>query len=492
MTDTTETEIAVREPLDDETFKSFFQKKKDNDETIESIEQFDEFRDNFLKTFRPHMTPAGTATARECDELLCQELETLAKACLATKNMAKEGKITPESTTVKGQKSIADMTTAMKSCEQSVDKYLPKTSNAEKQAGYTKFELAAVLIKDGFRAYGLMAATRDYAAAMVSEGGALSEVLNDGQLQIAMYYFTALEAFCETMADLGMYEVMEKLTELYKIRPRARKKKKKQFDRNDGRDALSDSEHEKGAAATDEPDQEEGPMFENRIKDRPANQKSRAIIDKGWSLGFAPGEQITDPNSKKGKSKKKKKKDAKNKKPKSLRSKGGESGDAASVDTADTGDGDGTSGDPNDAAASSKPSSSKKKKGKGGEPSSDNDKDGTETTDDEEDDDDGEDDGSSSEEEDDEDDDDEDDDYIYYFDPVQQIVGKLPRTACATEKLILLTSELPKQSSKETHDGIVEDWDTKDEENPGKTDLIITMKEVLRGKATDKVDGLQD
>ncbi len=460
----------AEEKLTDETIKSFV--RKSETETIGSHEEFEDWKDEFLKTFRQYLNPIGTATAREVDEELCLELENLAKACLETKKFVKEGKITPDYCSVSGQRCINEMITMVKNCEASIEAYVPKTKALEKKCGYTKFELAAVLVRDGFRAYGLMTATRDYLVSLVTEGGALSEVLKPNQLTIAMYYLLRLEAFQEFMADLGMYQMMEQCVEIYKIRPRNKKKKK--FNRNGKKDALDDSTDDERAARKVQPptppvvpepeseSEEEGPMFQNKHKDGP---KMRAIIDNGWSVGFMPGEEIRAPN---GKSKKANRKN-KNKKMSSHNRGGDEDGNDNGTDN-----------------NNNNKSNNKSSKSKGKD--DDDHTNQTDTTDDED-----EDEGSSSEE------DEEDEEYIYYFDPVQGIVGKISRASCLKERFILSTD---RKGKKETYDGLVEHWDPKKSDDdaaaaggggemmPGKMELIGTMKEVLRGRAETKVGGL--
>jgi len=472
--------------VNEKQLKSFFSEKTGDDaNNIDSIEHFQCFKEEFLQTFRDHLDPVGTATAREADEELYDELEVLARACLHTKNLVKEGKITPDSSTVTGQKSINELVTHLKKCETSIENYFPKSKFIEKKVGYTKFELAAVLIRDGFRVYGLMTASKDYLAGLVTEGGALSEVLKPNQLTIMMYYFNCLESFFEQLSDLGMYQLAEQCIEVYKIRPRGKKKKGKKFSRGTAmKDALDDTTDEEGgrnkssslsSSSLEPPPDPHAPLFENKTKE---GGKTRAIMDKGWSNGFAPGEEIKAPESAKMPKKKKKKK---------TRSKS--SLDTASTDggtTSDDLDGEDSHHDDDDPASGNR----KTKKSSSSNPrNAEEEKDGTDTTDDDE----GE--SSSSEEEDEED----EDDYIYYFDPIQNVVGKLSRTACLTEGLILKADPTTR---KEVYDGIVEEWDTKecnthnddnDDESvpPGKTEIIITLKEILRGKARDKVGGLE-
>merc|ERR1712150_360291 len=290
-------------------------------------------------------------------------------------------------------------------------------------------------------------------------------------------------------------------------RAKAKKKKTHQTD-DDDNDNLPPQEE-----TPDDGIVNDGKMFENRI---PAGKKMRAIMDKGWSNGFSPGEEVKGPENAAKKSNRKlningdtasatesnnkpnKKKDKTKSKSKSKakHGDGGIGGRGTEDDigggrgalSGDLGIGDEGNAEGSEDSKSSKARKTKKKSSKGGDDDDDNDEDndeagtgigddndnpdGTDPTDDEELD------GSSSE--DDDDDDDDEEDCIYYFDPVQNVVGKLSRDACQQSGLIL--TGVDPSSGKETYDRIVEEWETRDEENPGLTDLISTMKTVLRTK----------
>jgi hypothetical protein len=81
------------------------------------------------------------------------------------------------------------------------------------------------------------------------------------------------------MADLGLFKLMQKCVELYRIRPR--KKKKKRFNRGT-QDPLSDTEFSG--------DELGGRMFHQ------SKHNTRAIMDNGWVNGL-DGEQVYDPDS---------------------------------------------------------------------------------------------------------------------------------------------------------------------------------------------------
>jgi len=90
---------------------------------------------------------------------------------------------------------------------------------------------------------------------------------------------------------------------------------------------------------------------------------------------------------------------------------------------------------------------------------------------------------SSSDEEEEEE---EDDEVIYYFDTVQRIVGKVSRKKCLAENIIFSFDAV---TGIEQAEGVVEEWDSNNG-HMGKTDLVLQLKDILRGQSEEKVDGL--
>ena len=458
--------------LDDNRFKEFVQ----NADEIESIEHFTYWKDEFLATFRQYLDPVGTATARECDEELYFELERLAQHTLKVKKLVTEGNITPEKCSVKGQKCINEMLTNITTCEKSINIYCPKTQAEEKICGYSKFELAAILVRDGFRVYGLMTATRDYIQGLVK--GVLSDVLKPNQHSIIQYYCRCLDSFTQIISDLGMFKLMTKCIDMYKVRPRKKKKKKFNSKTTSLRDALSDTSGSDNNAPG-----KGGRMFQR------SKMKTKAIMDKGWSSGLDGKEVKPIPSSKSnidkdGKKIKKKSKTKKDKeKPDDESSPSSSSSDrkkaiAPVVTTGQLVGTDDAEGRRLDADGMPLPIT--EEAGSAGPPK---DKDSHEIEDDEattasssEDD----------EEEEEEEEEEEDLEFIYYFDPVNEIVGKVSRKKCLAENVIFTVNE---SSGIEEAEGIIDEWDTKDDKI-GKTEMIVKLKDILRGQAMNKKEGL--
>jgi hypothetical protein len=374
-----------------------------NANEIESVEHFQYWKDEFLETFRTYLDPEGTATARESDEELYSELERLGKICLKVKEGVREGRITPDATSVKGQRSISEMISSMAAVEGFIKAYWPKTQEEETICGYSKFELAAVLVRDGFRVYGLMVATRDYIQALSED--ALTDILKSNQKSIISFYFRSIDSFVDTMADLGMYDLMRKCVEIYKVRPR--KKKSKKYDRAQ-KDALSDTSGSDNVNG--------GRMFQR------SKQKFRSIMDNGWASGLTK-EQVKPPVGRNVGT-----------------STTGEDGHSPGQKSGDQYDGeDGQSDLPNLVAE------------------------GKENEDDKE---------VYTE-------------FIYYFDPVNETVGKVPRVKCFAENIILTIDE----EGNEKLEATIDDWENKDG-NVGKSEMILNLKNILRGMATKKSQGL--
>lgn len=368
-----------------------------NSNEIGSVEHFKYWKDEFLETFRKYLDPEGTASARESDEELYSELERLGKICLNVKEQVKEGRIAPEATSVKGQRAISEMISSIATAEGFITAYWPKTQEDEGICGYSKFELAAVLVRDGFRVYGLMVATRDYVQAL-SEG-ALKDVLRSNQRSIIHFYFRAIDSFVDTMADLGMYNLMQKCVEIFKVRPR--KKKTKKYDRTQ-KDALSDTS---GSDTVNG-----GRMFQR------SKQKFRSIMDNGWASGLTKQEV----------------------KPRVVENLGASSSGKDGDILGDTAGNEHVGVD----EQSHRPNLIAEGK---------------------------------------ENDDEEDvyTEFIYYFDPVNETVGKVPRVKCFAEKIILTIDD----RGNEKAEGAIDEWESK-EGTVGKSEMILNLKKILRGMTT--------
>jgi len=244
---------------------------------IASPEHFTYWKDEFLATFQQFLDPDGTATAREADDHMYFQMQRLVKVLVNVKELCGDGQISEDRITVKGRNSLNEMIAEMASLEKDIKRYWPKTQEDEQLVGYTKFELGAILVRDGFRVFAVMVTTKDYAISLRDGPLKGDKFLTPNSRSIMEFYLKEIDSFCDTMADLGMYKLMKRMVDMYKIRPR--KKKKKRFDRRK-QGALSDSSDDETSGSSKR-------MF------RRAKTEFRSIMDKGWTNGVN-GREVHD------------------------------------------------------------------------------------------------------------------------------------------------------------------------------------------------------
>ena len=249
-----------------------------NADEINSIEHFTYWKDEFLETFRNYLDDEETCNAREADEKLYARMQKLAKMVIQLKDLCKSGSITPDYCNVKGQRAINEFVAELASSEKVMHVYFPKKIEDELAVKYNKFNLAAVLVRDGFRVYDLMVTTRDYIVSLKENEMRSENVLSKNHNMIIQFYLKEIESFCDCLADLGMYKLMNKCVELYKIRPRNRKKKP--FNRST-MGPLSDTDDDDTTNA--------GRMFRRR------KANFRSIMDEGWMSGVT-GQEVKNPD----------------------------------------------------------------------------------------------------------------------------------------------------------------------------------------------------
>jgi hypothetical protein len=246
-------------------------------DNIQSMEHFMYWKDEFLSTFRHYLDPQETANAREADEKLYVRMQKLAKLCLQLKEFCADGNIAEEGSSVKGQRAVNEFVAELARSEKLLQEYFPKTKEDEDLVQYNKFNLAAVLVRDGFRVYDLMVTTRDYILNLRDGPMKSEKVLNKNHRSVIQYYLKQIDTFCDCLADLGMYKLMNKCVELFKIRPR--KNKKKAFNR-ETMDPLSDT--------SDDQVINNGRMF------RRSKIDFKSIMDNGWTSGTS-GQEVKNP-----------------------------------------------------------------------------------------------------------------------------------------------------------------------------------------------------
>jgi len=186
--------------------------------SIKNDEQFKGWKDEFLESYKQFLDPAGVQNAKMSDVRLLKSMEKLAGKVVAVKKLVDEGKISAESQSVMGKRALTNMTDQMAASEQEIARFMPMTGADEEKVGYDKFELGAVMIEDGFHVYEHLKATKDIINDL--QENVLSDALPSHQKSIIQFYARQVQSFCDVMADIGLFRLMEDIVEMYKIVPR--------------------------------------------------------------------------------------------------------------------------------------------------------------------------------------------------------------------------------------------------------------------------------
>ena len=180
----------------------------------------DRWKESFLVQYKKYLNPAGVENAQASNGRLVRSLEKLAKTVVTVNDFVKAGKISKENQSVQGQRHLTNMTEQMASSEKEIARFMPTTGADEEEVGYDKFELGAVLIEDGFHVYEYLKTTKDIIEEL--QEIILKNVLSSNKLSIVQFYLRQIQTFCDVMADLGLFGLMETILEFYKVKPRTK------------------------------------------------------------------------------------------------------------------------------------------------------------------------------------------------------------------------------------------------------------------------------
>jgi hypothetical protein len=194
----------------------------DETKDLDSEEAFTGWKESFLEQYKKFLDPAGVENAEASNGRLVRSLERLAKSVITVNGFVKDGKITTETQSVQGKRHLTNMTEQMAETEKEVARFMPSTGAEEAKMGYDKFELGAVMIEDGFHVYEHLKTTKDTIERL--QELVLNEVLPSNKQSIIQYYLRQVQTFCDVMADLGLFGLMERLMEIYSIKPRSKTK----------------------------------------------------------------------------------------------------------------------------------------------------------------------------------------------------------------------------------------------------------------------------
>lgn len=181
--------------------------------SIPSGNAMSQWRVSFLKVYQEYLDPDGILNAKDAEGRLIRKLETLGEISLKIQKLAGQGHISKDQITAEGRRFLSKWTEQMRLVEGGVGEFCPKTAANEEQVGYDKYELGAIMVQDGFEAYDIMSTSRDFVVEL--KEGPLEGLIEPNALRIVNAYIDSIQAFCDIMADLGLWKAMKQCVQVY-------------------------------------------------------------------------------------------------------------------------------------------------------------------------------------------------------------------------------------------------------------------------------------
>ena len=186
---------------------------------------FTRWRNSFLTRYEFFLAQSGTGQAEPAYHAFCnvsKKLSTLTETVqqdlqvtTSTEEINSAGereynvKVSTRRRLVEWNKQLQQTSTALTTLT-------PATLELEKQYGYTKFQLGALLVRNGFAEYNQLASCEE-ACEHVQNTTCLPHIADRQVLESIQEYQTKLAIFCDIMADLGLYQAMLKCHEINQL-----------------------------------------------------------------------------------------------------------------------------------------------------------------------------------------------------------------------------------------------------------------------------------
>jgi hypothetical protein len=260
---------------------------------LENEKQYLKWRKSFLKIYTSYLDPDGVLNAKDANYRLLKKLTELTNRSLKVKSLIQNNNIHPNQVTAEGRRGLTNLSDELRVAEQGINEFMPKTSADEEKVGYDKFELAAVLISDGFHGYDLMAKTRDFLEQTISEK--LKGCVDDNFLQVFQYYSKSLDVFIQVMEDLGLFKIMKQCVDVvYKDKKRSDPKPPAPLPEEDDEKAV------KKAKAKKPEDKEKADSKERKKKSKKSDDPSIPEKERKKSINKGIQDENYGPNGRNG------------------------------------------------------------------------------------------------------------------------------------------------------------------------------------------------
>jgi hypothetical protein len=178
-------------------------------EAITRYSKFQRWKGSFLTRFEQFLIRDGIDRADGAHSKFKSDMDVMTGHVDNVDAFVRRGDLTNAKVTVRGRNSLNEMCKALTAFCDETEALIPSTGAEERNRGYNKYLIGAVLVRDGFTEYDRMKHLNDV---LVHLGGEhLTGVADKQQHELFEAYEHQFKKFCEIMEDLGLYEGKEDL-----------------------------------------------------------------------------------------------------------------------------------------------------------------------------------------------------------------------------------------------------------------------------------------
>lgn len=178
---------------------------------ISTEKEFRGWRQEFLDRLDAFLDEHGTQRARKTYAKFSKSVLKLVRIILKLKSYVDKGDIGTDTATVMARRCISELSAQITVTLKEWEALVPATGQIEKELGYTKFNMGAVLVRDSFSDYTRLSMCSD---SLIRMRLLLQQVANRQILAEMEQFGVELSKFCDLMSDLGLYDVMMKSRQL--------------------------------------------------------------------------------------------------------------------------------------------------------------------------------------------------------------------------------------------------------------------------------------
>jgi hypothetical protein len=176
--------------------------------------QFTRWKEEFLEEFEKYLSQAGTFNANMAFQEFASRVLDLAKEVRRMEILRESGDMTEDRCTVQARRCLGNFYEKLLRVSGALDHLVPGTNEEEVTAGFTKFNLGAILIRDGFVEYDRLEKIQIHLGRLRKDG--LDMIADQLALEAIDSYGDKFDRMCDILADLGLYHALQKCTTFIK------------------------------------------------------------------------------------------------------------------------------------------------------------------------------------------------------------------------------------------------------------------------------------